>query len=424
MSSYLNRHNSIVSFITFSLLIFIGLGVLQKSNNALPFFYKDYPTYQVNGKQHFDSVSESLVLNRIDFSTLGIEYKYKYNLWRVNSEARSLDDYRKSKPYNFDYITTQEYLLDGQPYRSQIGVQSLLWAKLADALDTKHGDYRLLKTCSLLFLSLSTAMVLVWMKKKLGLIPSLCGLIFIVLSTGINIFSQSLYWSVWLIILPLGAVCLLDVLGIKNKYAVFLVMLPVFLFKFLSGYEFITIVVFAAITPYAWDFILNRNGSALARALSVGTSSVLAFLLSLLVYDATFVSSFNSSGIDHILGKAGSWSIKNLGEIGLSPGIQASKILIMNFLDFNGYGLPLGGFLLITSASLIALKDRITIGGIQFICFLLVGSLSWPIAEPGHILFHPRYAQFIISIPFGLFIVGFVASLVCTEKSPLEKMNV
>ena len=408
--------NSIKIFILFVLVVFIGLALFQKSNNALPFFYKDYPTYQNNGKKDFDSVSESLVLNRIDFSVLSMEYKYKFNLWRANQEVRAFVDYRDGKPYNKEYVTTPDYLLDGQPYRSQIGAQSFFFAKLAPLLGEDHGNYLLLKLCSIFLLSLCAAIILLWMRHNFGLIPSAISLLFFVLSTGVNIFSGSLYWSIWLFILPLSMVCLLDMCKVKNSFYIFLLTFLVFLFKFLSGYEFITIIVFAAMTPYAWDFLVNKNSNSMMRAVTVGISSVAAFLVSIFIYNTFFLQDFNSSGIDNIFGRSGSWSLRNLGELSISPWTQSAKILIMNFMDINGYGIPLGGFLILTLAALLLIKNRIQTEDVKFIIFLLVGSISWLIVQPGHILFHPRYATIMFFIPFGLFIPGFIASLALTSK--------
>ena len=417
------KDNLILNFILFSLLIFVGLVFFQKSNNALPFFYKNYPTYETNGKEHFDSTSEALVLNRIDFSTLDIEYGYRFNLWRTNLELRALGDYHANSRHNYDYITTPDYLLDGEPYRSQLGFQSLLWVKLADIFNAKHGDYFLLKLFSALLLSLSAASVLLWMKINFRLIPSLVGLSFFILSTGVNIFSQSLYWSVWLFFLPLSVACLLDIFNIKNKYAILLLMLPIFLIKFLSGYEFITVIVLAAMTPYAWDFLVTKNTDAAIRALFVGISSVIAFLISLFIYNKYFFLDFNSSGFDFILGRSGSWSVKNIGEGSLSPFTQASKILVMNFIDFNGYGIPLGGFLILTLATMLFKKNKIRVADINFIAFLLLSSLSWFIVQPHHILFHPRYAMLMFFLPFGFFVAAFITSLVTTKRHLLENTN-
>ncbi len=423
MLKYL-RNSLIASFILLFLLTFFGLQFLQKSNNALPFFYKDYPTYEVNGKKRFDSVSESLVLNRIDFSTLNIDYGYKFNLWRSNQEKRSFSNFRTNINYNFDYITTPNYLLDGQPYRSQIGIQSLFWAKLANILNIKHGEYLLLKMISVLLLSLSAALALIWIKIKFGIIPAFFSLSFFILSTGINVFSQSLYWSIWLFILPVGTVCLLDIIDIKNKYVIFLLMTPVFLIKLLAGYEFISVIVLAAITPYIWSYLMNENLCAAWKAVSVIISSIFSFLLSILIYNQCFYYDFKSSGIDHILGRGSSWSLKNLAEQSINPWTQSAKILIMNFIDLNGYGIPFIIFLLSILVVMILIRNKIRLRQIAFMLFLFFSSFSWLLIQPGHLLFHPRYAMLIFFIPFGFFGVGFIADLTFSKDNQRKKTDV
>jgi len=71
------KHNLVTSYLLFSLVLFTGLKLVQYDSNALPFFYKDYPTYRVNGEKHFDRNSENLVLNRIDFAARDIPYPYR-----------------------------------------------------------------------------------------------------------------------------------------------------------------------------------------------------------------------------------------------------------------------------------------------------------------------------------------------------------
>lgn len=393
------------------------MAVLQKTNNALPFFYKDYPTYENSGKEYFDSVSESLVLNRIDFNTLSIEYKFKFNLWRSNQEVRAFAVDGDGKKYNKDYVTAPEYLLDGQPYRSQIGAQSLFFAKISPLLGEDHGSYFLIKIFSVFLLSICLAIILLWMRNNFGPTPSVISLLFVGLSTGVNIFSYSLYWSIWLFILPLSIVCLLEILKVRNTYYIFLIAFPVFLFKFTSGYEFITIIVFAAMTPYAWDFIVNKNHTSLIRVVSIGLSSVAAFLTSILIYSTFFLSDFNSSGVDNIFSRSDSWSLKHLGDMSINPWTQTTKILIMNFIDLNGYGMPLGVFIILTLAVIITIRNKIQSTDIYFLVFLFFGSISWAIVQPGHILFHPRYATLMFFIPFGLFAPGFIASLFLTKSN-------
>ena len=407
----------------YSLAVFIGIRFIQTSNNALPFFYKDYPTYSQNGKNNFDSTSESLVLNRIDFSTLDIKYKYMFNLWRPDAEVRSFVDYRNNKEYNPNYLTTSVYLLKGQPYRSQVGFQSLIWSKLSQLFNSRHGDYYLLKTISIILLSLALGFVLVWINYNFGFLPSILSLLITVLSTGINIFSMSLYWSIWLFVLPLSAVCFLELLKVCDVYAIFLITFPLFLIKFLSGYEFISTIILSALTPYIWSYFIKRNSFGVFQALSVVISSVIAFCVSVLIYVKLFLFDFKSSGLDYILMRQGSWSLKNLINLKIVPWIQLSKISVMNFFDVNGYGIPVGIFFMLVVAGIVISKKKIRIEDLKFILYLFISSISWLIFQPGHILFHPRYATLIFFFPFGLFIVGFLVSRFNTKNDINQEIN-
>ncbi|WP_349617544.1 hypothetical protein [Azotobacter salinestris] len=395
------KHNLVASYLLFSLALFTGLNLVQYESNALPFLYKDYPTYAVNGERQFDRNSENLVLNRIEFAVRDIPYPYSFHLWRsAPAEAEPADRQSASGP-----------LAHGAPYRSQIGVQAWFWAGLTELLDIHDAPYRLQKTLSVLLAALVTAVPLVWMRKHFGTLPSLAGLAFLSLSTGMNLFAGSLYWSLWLFMLPLAVTCLLDLLGIRNRYALFLATLPAFLVKFLAGYEFITVIVLASMTPHAWAFFIRRDTGAAFRALVVGISSICAFLISLLHYDLLFSANFGLSGLDHLLGRSQAWSIRSLDEHGLTLWSQVAKLLAMNFIDFNGYGVPLGLCLALMALALLHARRQLHAAELGFVLFLLLGSASWLLIQPGHLLFHPRYATLVFSLPCGLFTVGFIARL-------------
>ena len=309
------------------------------------------------------------------------------------------------------------YLLSGTPYRSQVGAQSWFLSKISPLLGEEYGKYSFIKLFNTFLLSLVFAVVFLWMRHAFGLIPSAIGIIFLTLSTGVNIFSGSLYWSIWLFILPLATVCVLDLCKVKNSWYIAVLLFPVFLFKFLSGFEFITTVVFAALTPHAWDFLVNKNGAALKRIFAVGFASIGAFVTSIWVYDTLFWKDFNSSGMDFIFGRSGYWSISHLYELGISPWLQLGKIFIMNFMDVYGYGLPLVGYFILAIAVIFSIRRIITRADLLFIVFLLVGSVSWLIIQPGHLLSHPRYATLMFFIPFGLFMPGFVSSLFLRRRT-------
>lgn len=402
-------HSAATSYFLFALVLFAGLAFLQRDGNALPFFYKDYPTYPVNGEKHFDRNSENLVLNRIDFAARDIPYPYHFHLWRSGPRETGPAEQQSDTSPLPDTALDQPH---GAPYRSQIGVQAWFWAGLTEWLDIRDGSYQLQKALSVLFASLLAAVLLVWVRKNLGALPSLAGLAFLTFSTGMNLFAGSLYWSLWLFLLPLAVTCLLDMLDIRNRYVLFIATLPAFFVKFLAGYEFITVIVLAAMTPYAWDFFIRHSKAAAFRAAIVGASSMGAFLLSFLCYEWLFRADFGLSGIDHLLGRSQAWSVlQTLEDRGLTPGIQAAKLLTMNFLDLNGYGIPLGVCLLAIALALIHARNQLRAAEMGFLLFLLLGSTSWLFIQPGHLLFHPRYATLVFSLPFGLFAVGLLARL-------------
>jgi hypothetical protein len=281
-------------------------------------------------------------------------------------------------------------------------------------------DYFAPKIFVVLLLSVCGAIILLWTVNKFGNVPSLIGLVMFVTSTGINIFSESLYWSIWLFLLPLAIVCLIETVSPTRNLLLFLFTLPAFLLKFLSGWEFITIVVFTALTPYAWDFFVNKNSAALRSAIFVIASSAIAFILSLLFYLNCFSQENNSNGIHHVFSRLGFWSAMNLRDLPIVPWKDVVKSLCLNFIDFNGYGLPLIFVLCFMLCILFWIRRRLVVGDMKFIIFLLLGSVSWHVAMPGHIFFHLRYAPLVFFLPFGLFAPSFIATLFFRNKRSSE----
>lgn len=392
--------------------LFVFHGFLLSENNALPFFYKDYPTYENNGKQNFDMASESLVLNRIDFAVLDIEYIHRFHLWRAGNEKDQ--DGESFEKEEADISIKKINLLNGYPYQSQIGLQSWFWATMAKGFGVDFGNYRIIKLLSVLLFSFALAFVLVWIKSEFGIIAGYSALFFSVFSTGFSLFSSSLYWAAFLFILPVAVVCVLRILKVESVWVIFLVVTPFLFMKFLSGYEFITVLGLAMAFPYIFDFIKYSKKAALKKVGVLVLASTLAFVGSLLLYDKLFQLDFSSSGFEHIFGRSESWSLSSFGEKGLNPISQVVKISIMNFMDVNGFGIPLFVFLGLIVGILIYTKSIVTRSDYLGMLYVLFGSLSWFIVQTGHMLFHPRFAIFVLAFPFGLFITAYISRLLET----------
>ena len=410
----MQKFNSVLNLFYLICLIslFVFHGFLLSENNALPFFYKDYPTYENNGKKNFDMASESLVLNRIDFAVLDIEYKHRFHLWRAgNEKAQDGESFEKEEA---DISNKKINLLNGYPYQSQIGLHSWFWSFMAKGFGVEYGNYRLIKLMSVLLFSFSLAFVLVWIKIEFGNIAGYSALFFSVFSTGFALFSSSLYWAAFLFILPIAAVCVLSILKVERVWVIFLVVTPFLFMKFLAGYEFITVLGLAMAFPYIFNFINFSEKAALKKDVVLVLASALAFVGSLLLYDKLFRLDFSGSGFEHIFGRSESWSLSSFGEKGLNPISQVVKISIMNFMDVNGFGIPLLAFLGLIVGILIYTRNIITKRDYLGMFYVLFGSLSWFIVQTGHMLFHPRFAIFVLAFPFGLFITAYTSRLLET----------
>jgi hypothetical protein len=354
--------------------------------------------------------SESLVLNRIDFVVLDMEYSHRFHLWRAGNENTS--DGEVFTKGNKDVTNKKKNLLNGYPYQSQIGLHSWFWAFVGKGLGVEYGNYASIKLVSVFLFSFALAFILVWIKFEFGNIAGFAALFFSLFSTGFALFSSSLYWSAFLFLLPVAAVCFLSIIKEERLWLIFVVVLPFLFLKFLTGYEFITVTGLAMAFPYIFGLFNRSENAAIKKVAVLILAASLAFLGSLLLYNKMFFLDFSSSGFEHIFGRSESWSLSKFGEKGLNPVSQVGKIAIMNFMDVNGYGIPLLVFFALIGGILIFTRRIITKSDYLGMMYVLMGSLSWFIVQTGHMLFHPRFAIFVLAFPFGLFITAYASRLI------------
>jgi hypothetical protein len=409
-------------FFTLSvLMIFLMHGFLLSENNALPFFYKDYPTYSNNGKANFDRASEELVLSRIDFEILGLEYSSQFHLWRPfrsnqsESAIKGLVENQKEERIHA--------LQAGSAYKSQLGIQSWFHSKLSGVIGQDFDDYQPIKRISVFLFALFLATILTWIKKNIGLYAGIGALIYSCLSTGFVIFSTALFWSPFLFLLPLAWVYGWQLLEWKNEWLMYIGLLPLLLFKFLAGYEFITVLGLSLALPFLFQFFHQQSFFPWLKLVQLFLIFVIAFGLSLAFYQWNFQNEFNESGFTYLFGRSESWTLAGLSEKGIEPLSQLLKIILLNFMDINGYGIPLVLFLLGAGIASFVLRKSISKADVFMLGLVFLSSMSWFIVQFGHMLFHPRYTTFVLAFPFGIFICAYIGKWmhVYLEKKQNEK---
>lgn len=379
--------------------LFIAIGFGQYRANTLPFFLSDYPTYEINGRPHFDSTSESLVLNRIDFESLDLEYPSTFQLWRVSGDQRNFGD--ASSPDwvapNYALLTNSDYLLNGAPYVSQVALQSLLWAKLSAALGLENGSYAALRHIHIFFISLIFTDILMWVRWKFGPSQAAWSAIAICTSTGVAVFASSLYWSIALFFLPMWMATLYARFS-SVPFPYFIgALFAAFFVKFSSGYEFISTVVILATLPALADFSRIGAQRCIIQCATIFLTALTAFAASLTLYHNLFLWEFEMSGLEHIFSRSSSWAGLDAGGTSLKFWTgQAARTLIMSAVSIDRFGVPIA--VLLAAYLFLAFRfwRNIPINERLFMFGALVATASWYVLQPGHILFHPRYSPLIM----------------------------
>ena len=391
--------NSTFTSVLIFAALFISIGFGQYRANTLPFFLSDYPTYEINGRPHFDSTSESLVLNRIDFESLDLEYPSTFQLWRASGDQRGFGD--ASSPDwvapNHALLTNSDYLLNGAPYVSQVGLQSFLWAKLSAALSLENGNYAALRLIHIIILSLIFTNILMWVRWKFGPAQAAWSAIAICTSTGVAVFASSLYWSIALFFLPMWMATLYARFS-SVPFPYFIgALFAAFFVKFSSGYEFISTVIILATLPALADVSRIGFQRCIIQCATIFLTALTAFAASLALYHNLFLWEFERSGLEHIFSRSSSWTGLDAGGPSLKFWTgQAARTLSMSAVSIDRFGVPIA--VLLAAYLFLAFRfwRNIPINERLFMFGALVATASWYVLQSGHILFHPRYSPLIM----------------------------
>lgn len=391
--------NSALTSALFFTALLISINFGQYRANTLPFFLIDYPTYEINGRPHFDSTSESLVLNRIDFESLDLEYPSTFQLWRVSRDQRDFGDASSSDwaAPNYELVTKPDYLLNGVPYVSQVGLQSFLWAKLSVALGLENGNYAALRLLHITMLSLIFTNILMWVRWKFGPAQAAWSAFAICTSTGVAVFASSLYWSIALFFLPMWITSLYARFSIVPFPYFIGALFAAFLVKFSSGYEFISTVVILAALPALADVSRIGFKRCIIQCVTILFTALMAFAASLALYDILFLREFDRSGLEHILSRSSSWTGLDSGGTSLRFWAgQAARTLSMSAVSIDRFGVPIAVLLLAYLFLTLRFWRNIPIDERVFMFGGLAATASWYVLQSGHILFHPRYSSLIM----------------------------
>lgn len=406
---------------SFFAVIFIFISFVQSGSNALPFILHDYPTYEINGRENFDLNSENLILSRIDFELLSVNYPSNFQLWRINGDPRALG-YSKVRDVKSIVNPTRQsdYLLNGAPYVSQVGIQSLLWARLSEKMEIKIGNYTALRIIHMAILSTIFANIAMWVRLKFSSQQAMWSVAAICTSTGVAIFSGSLYWSIALFFAPMS----ISVLHARFRrfpfFLFYVIMFSAFFIKFCAGYEFISTIVILACLPALADISSFGIKDCIYRCAGVLFVALIAFGASLHLFNVLFFEEFHRSGWEYIFSRSSSWTA--LDAFGGSIGVwaaQIAKVLSMSVVSIDKFGVPIFVFIIIYFMSIFRFWRFLPKDEQMFLIGALAASVSWCVLQSGHILFHPRYATLVAFPIIFSFAICLLPRLICRRRVDL-----
>lgn len=401
-------------------------GVLR--SNALPRVLGKYPTEAVNTAPHFDNVSEALIENRIDLRFAGLKTQWQDFLFTVrkgNAVDPRIFDIERPELYQPEWRPDRAELERPGYYRSQIGLQGRLYAAASNALGLDRTQtYVILRGFSTVMLAAMLATLVTGIASIWGRAAGLAALGFCMFATGFNLFAPRLYWVTFVHVAPTVVMALLAArlphCGPTAHVAAFAGIALLFVAKFASGYEFMTVTIAAAAVPFFVAFAGGRVafGRMIAYAAAVVATGLASFGLTLALYDRLFRDFFGGSGLVFLATRTESTSgLPFTGPLG-TP-LQMAKVAVINTADVGGYGLP---NILVLAAGLpfawiaaraLATRDftderaRIALA----VSAALLASTSWMLLQFPHVSFHPRYSTILVAFPYGVVLAAALGRL-------------
>lgn len=404
--------------------IFIS-GVLR--SNALPAWAGAYPTTPVNTRPYFDAVSETLIANPIDLAISGKRNPTGF-LFSVTDDdevdPRILDIDRLDR-FQPRWQPDAAALARPSYYRSQIGLQgraySFAAARMGLDRDATFAAFRMFAAAAL---AAVLAVIVAFIFSLWGTGPAAAALAFCAFATGFNLFAPSLHWVAFVHVAPTAVTAWLasrlPTASWPTRIGAFALAAAFMMAKFSCGYEFTTTTIAAAVVPFFVAFAAGRIALAtLVRyAVAVLAVGVAGFAAVFTVHHFMHLAAFGQSGFGWMAQRSAVWGgvplVGPLGQFG-----QIAKVLAVNAVDINGFGVPnalvlLAGlpFLFIAAKALLLREfdvERTRVAAVVAAAFL--ASASWPLLQFPHISFHPRFSAILVSFPFGLFLSAGLARL-------------
>ena len=167
----------------------------------------------------------------------------------------------KNFGYQTDAYTRGAPIRSFSPYFSHSGLQGIGFSAL-DAvvpLPPSERKLRLFRAWTAALVAAGYALVVLWLRRELGVGAALACLLCLLVSPWLAAFSRNLYWSLWLFLLPPLAIGATLATPIRHRGRWLAgVGFATLLARFLAGYEFITASAAVAAAPVVYYALRDR----------------------------------------------------------------------------------------------------------------------------------------------------------------------
>jgi len=429
-------------FLLFVLIIVLTLG-----------FYNNF--WHAANDNWFDEHqkdSESLVVGRLYKSQIdGITSK--------NSLLGRFYSFPEGKRVDYQYETYKNSLNaeDYIPYKGQIGLQGIIYGLLDKYTSlSNERNLKIFYLINSILLSLILGLISIWIYNEFGIFSFIVVSITILFSQWLTVFGKNLYWSIWIMFLPmLISIYILYFEEQYNIYSNVLVSFLLFISLFIkssTGYEYISTILISLTIPYFYYFLKNKWDKKIfiKRFIIISLSSLSGFFMAILVhilqlklffgsYNKAFNSIFyrilkrtngNPNKVQEVYRASLESNIFDIIKLYIMHGRAAINLtnlsffktnlvifdfreLIFLFLIISFLVLLLKNYLASIQKNINKLKALIISVWISFLA-----PLSWFVLAKGHSYIHTTMNYLLWHIPFvilGFALVGYFLGLIIKD---------
>ena len=387
--------------------------------------------------ERFQYSSDSLVYGKIVQSRNEGIHSYQGRLGRLHFPGDRVNENISQKLLLNQMLSGGKY----QPYNSNFGLQGLFYGLVDNSLKKLNIDFKsrvfIYHAITSLLLAIVLSLIILFFYLELGMPTAIFLLFAIAFEQWLILIGKSLFWSFWVFYIPFLITFSFHKYdeinnNINFNYFYFFIFIAI-LFKSLTGYEFISSVMVASLSPIIYFSFKNqwRYSKTIKRMLLTGIFGFFGFLAALVAHmiqlwftTQSFLESFSI-----IFRRA---VIRTHGD--------AHDIVNIHYVDslssslFTVYKIYLKGMLgettimmiifivasIISFTSLKMMKKNFVIlkALTTTLWFSFLAPMSWFTLAKGHSFDHTRLNHVLWNLPFNIFgfaLVGLVLYLLYQE---------